>query len=454
MSGIRRRGGVWIALVAALLVAPLAVPIAPASAADPPLRIMLVGDSMTEGSSGDWTWRYRLARYLDASGASYEFVGPRTTMLDLATNEHTSLEYVDPAFDQHHFARWGESLHLILNQNAAVPEDSIGWAVSTYRPDVVVELLGINDLLFGSSPQETLDVAHSFVDEVRAAKPDTTVVMSTVPGEQYAHVADYNDLLRENAVSWSLPASPVVVSDPAPGWSATVDTCDNTHPSAIGEVRIAAAEQDTLATLGIGAPAPRPLPKPAVGPRIPAALTVARGDRRAVLSWRLPPGGTAVLASIRDVTTGSGWHRLPVPIEDTSWVSRGLHNGDTYAYKVNVLKHECLASDIDSNVVRATPEPKAPGKVTGLRVTPVDHGLRARWSAASRATSYRVWVKRSDRRTGWTKYSSAHRDKTVRGLRAGVRYDVAVRAHNPGGVGPLSDRVSGVPAAARSGVPR
>src|SRR4029079_17049245 len=195
-TGLRRSRAAWSAVVATLLLALLGLPTARASAAEPPVRIMLVGDSMTEGSSGDWTWRYRLARYLDAAGVDYDFVGPRTTMLDLASNEHTSTEYVDPTFDQHHFARWGESLHLILNENAAVPEDSIGWAVSTYQPDVVVELLGINDLLFGSPPQETLDVAHTFVDEVRAAKPDTTLVMSTVPGEQYPHVADYNTLLR------------------------------------------------------------------------------------------------------------------------------------------------------------------------------------------------------------------------------------------------------------------
>ena len=45
--------------------------LAPPTVADPaPVRIMVVGDSITEGSSGDWTWRYRLAKYLDASDVS------------------------------------------------------------------------------------------------------------------------------------------------------------------------------------------------------------------------------------------------------------------------------------------------------------------------------------------------------------------------------------------------
>src|SRR4051794_35517467 len=447
------RAAVAALLLAALAVAALSLPVAGASVAAPPVRIILVGDSMTEGSSGDWTWRYRLARYLDASGVDYEFVGPRTTMLDLATNEHTSTEYVDPAFDRDHFARWGESLHLILKPNAEVPEDSIGWAVSTYQPDVVVELLGINDLLFGSPPQETLDVARAFVDEVRAAKPDTTLVMSTVPGEQYAHVADYNDLLRAQAAGWSLPESPVVVSDPAPGWSVAADTCDHTHPSPTGDIRIAAAEQDTLATLGIGAPAPRPLPTSPPGPRRPAVLHVAPGNGQAVMTWQLPPGGTDVLISVRNVTERTPWQQLPFPVSGTSWLSDGLQNGHTYEYRLNVLKHDCVAADVVSNVVRVTPEPDAPGAVAGLHASPRDHGLRATWSQTDRATAYTVWVKPAGSQA-WTTYRTTARALEVPGLDAGRRYAVAVQARGHGGAGPRSAPVRTTPTGARPTAPR
>ena len=433
----------WRAAVAAtaVLLSSVVVP-APAPATTPPVRIMLVGDSMTEGSSGDWTWRYRLAKYLDAGGVDYKFVGPRTTMLDLVTNEHTSEEYADPAFDQHHFARWGQSLHAILDENAPTTEDGIGWAVSTYQPDVVVEALGVNDLLYGSSPQETLDVAQRFVDEVRAAKPDTPLVLSTVPDVQYAHVTDYNALLAQTAPTWSTPESPVVVSDPSPGWDPTTDTCDNTHPSAIGEVKIAAAQQDALAGWGIGSPASRPLPEPPVGPRLPAVLSVAPGDGQATLSWQLPPGGTAVLISTRDVTQGDPWRQLPYPVGGTSWLSGGLRNGDTYAYRLNVLKHDCLAADVDSNVATVTPQPAAPGVVSGLVATPGDHRLHASWAQVPSATSYDVWVKPSSSSSGWVTATTTSTAYVVRGLLAGTSYDVAVQATNGGGAGPLSDTAS------------
>jgi hypothetical protein len=423
--------------VAALAVSPW-LAAQPAPAATTPLRIMLVGDSITEGSSGDWTWRYRLARYLDSAGVDYEFVGPRTAMFDQATGEHTSEDYPDPAFDQHHFAWWGMSLHAILDENAPTPESSIGWAVSTYQPDVVIEALGINDTLYGSPPQETVDVAEQFVQEVRAARPDASIVLSTVPDTQYAHVTDFNTLLASTAPTWSTPTSRVLVSDPSPGWDAAQDTCDNTHPSAVGEVKIAAAQADALAAWGIGEPAARPLPAPPVGPRQPAALTATPGDGQVTLSWQLPPGGTGVLVSTRDVTRDEAWHRLPYGLGGDSWVAGGLTNGDTYSFRVNVLKHDCLAADVDSDVATTVPEPDAPGAVSGLAATSSDHGFTASWAATPGATSYAVWYESADSTPGWTSLTTPGTTMTVAGLVAGAPYRVAVQAINPGGAGPLS----------------
>ncbi len=451
MLGIAVKAGPLLA-VSALVAGLLSV--APPSAADPaPVRIMLVGDSITEGSSGDWTWRYRLAKYLDASDVSYELVGPRTAMLDLADNLHDSDEYVDPDFDQHHFARWGESLHAILDENAASPEDSIGWAVGTYQPDVVIEVLGTNDLLYGSAPQETVDTAHQFVSEVRAARPDTAVVLSTAPDVQYDHFSSFNDLLESQAPSWATPTAPVVVSDPSPGWSAAADTCDNTHPSAAGEVRIAAAQADALAVLGIGSPVPLPLPEPPPGPRRPAVLTGVAGDGHVSLSWDLPPGGTAVLISTRDVTAGQEWRRLPYPVGGTAWLSDGLTNGHTYEYRLNVLKHDCVAQDVDSDIVTVRPGPDTPGPVSGLTVDRLDHGFSATWQAGVGATSYVVWVRRSGSAAAWRTFPTSATSYQAGSLLAGARYDVAVEPIGRAGAGERSEQVSVKPTGVRPKAP-
>ena len=75
---------------------------------DDPVRILIVGDSITQGSAGDWTWRYRLWQHLTEHGVSVDFVGPRDDLWDNVTSQFGSQAYVDPAFDQDHAARWGD----------------------------------------------------------------------------------------------------------------------------------------------------------------------------------------------------------------------------------------------------------------------------------------------------------------------------------------------------------
>lgn len=40
------------------------------------LRVLVVGDSMTHGSEGDYTWRYRMHEWFTSQGIAYQFVGP------------------------------------------------------------------------------------------------------------------------------------------------------------------------------------------------------------------------------------------------------------------------------------------------------------------------------------------------------------------------------------------
>ncbi len=287
-----------------------------------------------------------------------------------------------------------------------------------------------------------MDVAHQFVDEVRDASPDSALVLSTAPDVGYAHFSEYDALLADTAPQWSTARSPVVVSTPDQDWDGTTDTCDSTHPSAVGEVKIAAAQADALATLGIGTPTARPLPSPPVGPRLPATLTATPGDGQVALSWQLPPGGTAVLVSTRDATIGEAWHQLPFALGGTAWLSGGLVDGHTYEYRLNVLKHDCLAADVVSDVVSATPAPPTPGDVTGVTAGSSDHGVDVAWGAAAGATSYQVWLRPSEHPTAWQSMSTTATSYAVDGLLAGASYDVAVQGVGPGGVGPRSSPVT------------
>lgn len=41
-----------------------------------PISVMVVGDSITQGREGDWTWRYRLWQWFQGEGVAVNFVGP------------------------------------------------------------------------------------------------------------------------------------------------------------------------------------------------------------------------------------------------------------------------------------------------------------------------------------------------------------------------------------------
>lgn len=85
---------------------------APAIVDDVPMRFMFVGDSMTIGSVGDFTWRYRMWQHLNASyGAPYAIVGPRTGLYDMHADAPVSHAYGAPDFPARawgHLAGWGE----------------------------------------------------------------------------------------------------------------------------------------------------------------------------------------------------------------------------------------------------------------------------------------------------------------------------------------------------------
>ncbi|MBW1601349.1 hypothetical protein JJV70_04365 [Streptomyces sp. JJ66] len=217
---------------------------------------MTVGDSMTIGAAGDYTWRYRLWQHLSGLGP-VEFTGPHSAL------HEGSPAYGDPAFPaaaRRHLAGWGEGwLHHAPR---------IGDAVARYAPDVLLISLGLIDLGFYTCPEQTLANAHRFLAAARAARPSVrAVLLPVIPNVRAAtdapfaaQVSHFNALLAGAVAELTTPASPLVLAVPPTDWDLTRDTYDGTHPSAPGEHRLAAAFADALHTAwSLGAPYPAPL---------------------------------------------------------------------------------------------------------------------------------------------------------------------------------------------------
>lgn len=213
---------------------------------------------MTVGSSGDFTWRYRLWQHLRATAgpSSFHLVGPRTALYDKAADAAVSQHYGDPSFPadaRRHLAGWGEGwLHM-----APVIRD----AVTLHRPDLLLVFLGLIDLGFYTGPADTEANLRRFVAQARAADPSLRMVFLPVLPNSRARtdppfqeqVTDLNARMRDAVSALTTPASPLLLAQPPDPWHLPTDTYDGTHPTPRGEHRIAAAFATVLHTAwGVG----------------------------------------------------------------------------------------------------------------------------------------------------------------------------------------------------------
>ncbi|MGW1158744.1 GDSL-type esterase/lipase family protein [Streptomyces sp. NPDC002519] len=211
------------------------------------LRFMPVGDSMTIGSAGEHTWRYRLWRHLCATyDGPFSLVGPRETLHDKATDAPTSYAYAEPDFPRAHLAGWGEGwIHMA---------PLIADAVRESRADVLLISLGLIDLGFYTNEEQTAENVRAFVDQARRARPRIRMVLlPVIPNIRAeadatfgAQVSLFNELLAKTATDLDEPGSPILPASLPPSYDIHRDTYDGTHPNASGEHKIAGAFAEAM----------------------------------------------------------------------------------------------------------------------------------------------------------------------------------------------------------------
>ncbi|MFJ9415646.1 GDSL-type esterase/lipase family protein [Streptomyces sp. NPDC101227] len=222
------------------------------------MRIMFVGDSMTIGTAGDFTWRYRMWQHLNATTGPYRIVGPRRALHDTLQDTPTSYAYGDPDFPEEargHLAGWGEGwLHMA---------PLIGDAVRRYEADTLLVSLGLIDLGFYTNAEQTADNVRRFVAEAREAAPRIRAVLMPVirnvrAATDAAFAAQrerFNELLGKAVADLSTPGSPLLLASEPGEWEFETATYDGTHPSALGEHLLAGAFADAMhQAWGVGAP--------------------------------------------------------------------------------------------------------------------------------------------------------------------------------------------------------
>ncbi|MFC4562092.1 GDSL-type esterase/lipase family protein [Nocardiopsis mangrovi] len=370
----------------------------PASAVPPPagtVRVMIAGDSISQGSSGDYTWRYRLWKHLTGdSGLNVDFVGPYDDLLAVNTGDPGDHHYADPDFDTAHASIWGASAGEIA--------DAIGEQVAEYRPDYLLVMAGTNELVRGGEADDALNGIRDIVDTARVARGDVRFVIGELTpvlggaGDDAMNdrIERFNAALPEVAAQLDGEESPVAVARTADGYDAAEDNWDPAHPNARGEVKIAAAFADTLASaLDLGAPYPRPLPDVEVGPRERPEVAAENDGGAVVLTWDPVPGATHYRVLQRRVAPDPD-ELVPLPM-DISGAGEGeltarvenLLSGASYDFVVRPYKGG--DAGLGSEAVRIAADEEPPAAPEWVRVN--TEGTHLVWAAVPDAGHFEIW---------------------------------------------------------------
>ncbi|MFD4328468.1 GDSL-type esterase/lipase family protein [Nocardioides sp. NPDC058538] len=403
------RGLIALSLAASVLVGVHIVSSTPASAAAA-YRILVTGDSITQGSNSDYTWRYRLVKKLNQTApGEFEMVGTRSTLFNNVTNEQGSTNYADSNFTgKQHSALWGTTYEIQV--------DNIASQVSSTNANVLVTMLGSNDLAYRTSPAATIENVRLFIQRARAANPGIDIVIGEVVTKWdpwsgsinlTAETQDYASRLATLASSLNTSSERVVIANTRNGWDPTKHTWDGTHPNATGETLIAQRISEGLAKIGIGAASPNIFQTTSWNVEAPQP-SVATATEKATLSWsRNSTGATGMFIQTRIENINQAWQELPYAVGNPdSWTLDPLAAGGTYQFRLRPTKG-FMEGDAGSSVQR-TIDGITPGAPTGLVTTPVATDstggvqIRMSWNAGSNAQGYILAQRRYPGTAGFT----------------------------------------------------
>ncbi|MER6973683.1 GDSL-type esterase/lipase family protein [Nocardioides sp. NPDC000445] len=395
------RGLIALSLAAGVLVGVHIVSSTPASAAAA-YRILVTGDSITQGSNSDYTWRYRLVKKLNQTApGQFEMVGTRSTLFNNVTNEQGSTNYADSNFTgKAHSALWGTTYEIQV--------DNIASQVSSTNANVLVTMLGSNDLAYRTSPAATIENVRLFVQRARAANPGIDIVIGEVVTKWdpwsgnlnlTSETQDYASRLATLASSLNTSSERVVTANTRNGWDPTKHTWDGTHPNATGETLIAQRISEGLAKIGIGAASPNIFQTTNWNVQAPQP-SVATATEKATLSWsRNSTGATGMFIQTRIDNINQTWQELPYAVGNPdSWTLDPLAAGGTYQFRLRPTKG--FMEGAAGSSVQRTIDGITPGAPTGLVTTQVATGdanvvkMKMSWDAGANAQGYMLAQRR------------------------------------------------------------
>ena len=210
-----------------------------------PVKIMLIGDSITEGADSNGSYRRYLDGMLRRDGHLIDFVGSRRKHSDDKT-EPDNYEY-----DVDHEGHWGK--------DSAWMSENMPRLLTSKVPDVAVIHLGSEDVVSGKFDADPLTDGivqniDKLISTLRARNGNVNIVLSTiipVPGKDDV-VKLLNQKISRYVQSTTTLKHPVVLADQYKGFEASMDlTVGGTLPNAAGAKRMAGVFADAINNSGV-----------------------------------------------------------------------------------------------------------------------------------------------------------------------------------------------------------
>lgn len=202
------------------------------------LRVMPLGDSITEAETGHDSYRRVLWQRLNGAGCVVDLVGSKSGV-SRGSRDSGSASPPNADFDLDHEGYWSYSVDELLPR--------VSGLVAQSNPDVVLIHLGTNDVLDGQSASGIAGELGGMIDAIRASKPDTHILLAKIipASPDTSGTNALNRLIDGVAAERSSAASPVAVVDQSSGYSVG-DNYDGVHPSTSGESKMGNKWADAL----------------------------------------------------------------------------------------------------------------------------------------------------------------------------------------------------------------
>lgn len=186
------------------------------SVAAAPVRIMPLGDSITDGVGAPGGYRVGLRQKLVADGRSIDFVGSVAS---------------GPGSDREHEGHSGWTIGQIHN-------NIVNW-LRTYTPSTILLHIGTNDM-YGSDPNGAPQRLSALIDRITAQSPNADLFVATIIPIRFADptVRRYNASLTTIVKNKAAQGKRVHLVDMYPAVP-MADLPDGIHPNAAGYGKMA-----------------------------------------------------------------------------------------------------------------------------------------------------------------------------------------------------------------------